>query len=230
LIAALRGVAAEAITTGQIAYDPRRPRTRGMVNRIPDTSRYTFTEHGLHTAMFLSAVYDRRPLIALAHLADHATSPPLRESARAYQAALENLSYTTGLAAQPHNTTQPIDSKFRFRQPAQHGRGGGTPIRGPIVRRIRRQPIEEFAWPIRHAVLTNIVVSMSTTTPIRSTEPIRNARNRLSLQTRRSSMSEELSRPVNGVSFVVASSLAGRSMTFRLSNLATRTRAREVGL
>ena len=63
-----------------------------MINRIPHTHRYTITEHGLHTAMFLSAVHDRFLPTGLAHLADHTTSHPLRAAARAYQMALESLS------------------------------------------------------------------------------------------------------------------------------------------
>jgi len=99
LIAELRGVDTETITTGQITYDLRRLRTRNMITRIPHTHRYLITEHGLHTAMFLSAVHDRYLPTGLAHLADHTTSPPLRTATRAYQTALENLSHTTGLAA-----------------------------------------------------------------------------------------------------------------------------------
>lgn len=99
LIAELRGVNTETITTGQITYDLRRLRTRGLIARIPHTHRYTITDHGLHTAMFLSAVHDRYLPTGLAHLTDHTTSPPLRTATRAYQTALENLSHTTGLAA-----------------------------------------------------------------------------------------------------------------------------------
>ena len=54
LIAELRGVDTEKITTGEITYDLRRLRTRNMITRIPHTHRYLITEHGLHTAMFLS--------------------------------------------------------------------------------------------------------------------------------------------------------------------------------
>jgi hypothetical protein len=90
---------------------------------VPQTHRYTFTEHGWHSAMLLSAVHDRHLPTRLAHLADHATSPPLREAARTHPTGLENLSHTTELADQPHNTTQPVNSKSRrrLRQPAQHG-------------------------------------------------------------------------------------------------------------
>ena len=82
-----------------MTYDLRRLRARGLITRIPNTHRYTITEHGLHTAMFLSAVHDRFLPTGLAHLADHTTSPPLRAASRAYHIALDNLTRTTGLAA-----------------------------------------------------------------------------------------------------------------------------------
>jgi hypothetical protein len=99
LTAALRAIPAEQVTAGQMTYDLRRLRARGLITRIPHTHRYTITDHGLHTAMFLSAVHDRFLPTGLAHLADHATSPPLRAASRAYRTAVENLSHTTGLAA-----------------------------------------------------------------------------------------------------------------------------------
>ena len=97
--AELRAVPAEQVTAGQMTYDLRRLRARGLIARIPHTHRYTITDQGLHTAMFLSAVHDRFLPTGLAHLNDHATSPPLRAASRAYQTALETLSHTTGLAA-----------------------------------------------------------------------------------------------------------------------------------
>jgi hypothetical protein len=99
LVAGLRGIPAETITAGQITYDLRRLRVRGLIARIPHTHRYIITKHGLHTAMFLSAVHDRFLPTGLAQLADHTGSPPLRQASRAYHTALENLSRTTGLAA-----------------------------------------------------------------------------------------------------------------------------------
>ena len=97
LVAELRGVPAQTITAGQITYDLRRLRVRGLIARIPGTHRYTISEHGLHTAMFLSAVHDRFLPTGLAQLADHTSSPPLRQASRAYHTALENLTRTTGL-------------------------------------------------------------------------------------------------------------------------------------
>jgi hypothetical protein len=97
-IADLRAIPPNQLTAGQITYDLRRLRARGLITRIPHTHRYTITDHGLHTAMFLSAVHDRFLPTGLAQLADP-TSPPLRQAARAYQQALENLTITTRLAA-----------------------------------------------------------------------------------------------------------------------------------
>ena len=99
LVAELRGVPAQTITAGQITYDLRRLRVRGLIARIPGTHRYTISEHGLHTAMFLSAVHDRFLPTGLAQLADHTSSPPLRQASRAYHTALENLTRTTGLTS-----------------------------------------------------------------------------------------------------------------------------------
>ncbi len=99
LTAELRALPAEQVTAGQMTYDLRRLRARGFITRIPHTHRYRITDHGLHTALFLSAVHDRYLPTGLAHLADHTTSPPLQTASRAYQKALETLSHTTGLAA-----------------------------------------------------------------------------------------------------------------------------------
>ena len=92
MVAQLRGVPAQTITAGQITYDLRRLRVRGLIARIPGTHRYTISEHGLHTA-----VYDRFLPTGLAQLADHTSSPPLRQASRAYHTVLENLTRTTGL-------------------------------------------------------------------------------------------------------------------------------------
>lgn len=98
VIAALRAIPPDQHATGQMTYDLRRLRARGFITRIPHTHRYTITDHGLHTAMFLSAVHDRFLSTGLAQLADP-TSPPLRQASHAYQQAFENLRNTTGLAA-----------------------------------------------------------------------------------------------------------------------------------
>ncbi|MET0993398.1 MAG: hypothetical protein ABWY20_04615 [Mycobacterium sp.] len=99
LTAELRGLDPATVTAGQITYDLRRLRVRGLITRIPHTHRYRLTEHGLHTAMFLSAVHDRFLPTGLAQLADKLTSPPLRAASHTYRNALDNLAGTTGLAA-----------------------------------------------------------------------------------------------------------------------------------
>jgi hypothetical protein len=96
----LRGLDPGTVTTGQITYDLRRLKSRGLITRIPHSHRYTVTEHGLHTAHFLTCIHDRLLPTGLAHLADHTgTPPPLQAASRAYNTALENLSNTTLLAA-----------------------------------------------------------------------------------------------------------------------------------
>ena len=99
LTAELRGLQPGAVTAGQTTYDLRRLKTRGLITRIPHSHRYTVTDHGLHTARFLTCVHDRFLPTGLAHLTDHTLCPPLRAASRAYNDALETLSRTTGLAA-----------------------------------------------------------------------------------------------------------------------------------
>ena len=97
LTTALRGLKPGPVTAGQTTYDLRRLKTRGLIARIPHSHRYTVTDHGLHTARFLTCVHDRFLPTGLALLADH-TPSPLRAASHAYNDALGNLSRTTGLA------------------------------------------------------------------------------------------------------------------------------------
>ena len=99
LTAELRGLPPGAVNAAQTTYDLRRLKTRGPINRIPRTHRYTVTDHGLHTAHFLTCVHDRFLPTGLAHLADHTTASPLQQASRAYNTAVENLSRTTLIAA-----------------------------------------------------------------------------------------------------------------------------------
>ena len=91
------GLKPGAVTAGQTTYDLRRLKTRGLITRIPHSHRYTVTDHGLHTAGFLTCVHDRFLPTGLALLADH-TPSPLRAASHAYNDALGDLSCTTGLA------------------------------------------------------------------------------------------------------------------------------------
>ena len=81
-----------------MTYDLHRLRARGLITGIPHTHRNKITDHGLHTAMYLSAVHDRF-LPTGRGLTDQIASPPLRTASHAYQTALDNLTRTTGLAA-----------------------------------------------------------------------------------------------------------------------------------
>jgi hypothetical protein len=96
LLTELRGT---PVTTGQVTYDLRRLRTHGLITRTPHTHRYTVTDHGLATAMFLSTVHDRLLPTGLAYLADHTTTSPLRTATSLYLKTIDKLSTATGLAA-----------------------------------------------------------------------------------------------------------------------------------
>lgn len=71
--AELRGLPAGAVTAGQTTYDLRRLKSRGLIIRIRGTHRYTVTDHGLHTAHFLTCLHDRFLTTGLEH-----TSPTIR--------------------------------------------------------------------------------------------------------------------------------------------------------
>jgi hypothetical protein len=99
ITAQLRGLPPELASAGQMTYDLRRLRTHGLIEKIPHTHRYQVTDHGLHTAMFLTRLHDRLIPTGLAHLANQSTPSPLRSAATAYQNAIDNLTNATGLAA-----------------------------------------------------------------------------------------------------------------------------------
>ena len=87
------------IKAHMLADDLRRLGTHGLIERIPHTHRYQVTDHGLHTAIFLTRLHDRLIPTDLAHLANQSTPSPLRSAATAYQNAIDNLTNATGLAA-----------------------------------------------------------------------------------------------------------------------------------
>ena len=96
----LLGLDPGAVTTGQITYDLRRLKHRGLITRIPGTHRYQVTDHGLDTAKLLTTIHDRFLPTALAQLAvpEH---PPgrLKAAATAYRKAVDTLTATTQFAA-----------------------------------------------------------------------------------------------------------------------------------
>jgi len=100
-LAPLLGLTAEAMTSGQISYDLRRLRIHGLIRRIPHSFRYQVTPAGLHQARFLTRLTQRLLIPGLSQLTD--PSPPLptplRAAARAYDAAIDELTRQAMLAA-----------------------------------------------------------------------------------------------------------------------------------
>ena len=101
LTAQLRGLATEAISTGQMTYDLRRLRLHGLIDRIPHTHRYQVTDTGLHHALFLTRVHDRLIRTGTAHHTDPnpPARSPLRAAVRTYNTALDHIIRQAGLAA-----------------------------------------------------------------------------------------------------------------------------------
>jgi hypothetical protein len=99
ITAQLRGLPPELASPGQMTYDLRRLRTHGLIEKVAHTHRYQVTNHGLHTAMFLTRVHDRLLPTGLAQLAEQSAPHQLRTAATAYQRAIDDLTTATGLAA-----------------------------------------------------------------------------------------------------------------------------------
>jgi hypothetical protein len=87
------------MTSGHITYDLRRLRTHGLIERIPHTHRYQLTDQGLRNALFLTHAHNRLLRTGLAELHGPPTPSTLRTAARAYEAAITDLTRTAGLAA-----------------------------------------------------------------------------------------------------------------------------------
>jgi hypothetical protein len=101
LIAPLLGTTAEHITAGQMTYDLRRLRAHGLIERVPRTRRYTVTATGLQDALLFTHAHDHLLRTGLSQVND--PSPPritkLHNAARAYQAAIDELTQNAQLAA-----------------------------------------------------------------------------------------------------------------------------------
>ena len=100
-LAPLLGLDAEAMTSGQLSYDLRRLRIHGLIERLPGTFRYQVTPAGIRQAMFLTRLTQRLLITGLAELAPPGPPMPsrLRAAARAYDAAIDDLTRQSGLAA-----------------------------------------------------------------------------------------------------------------------------------
>jgi len=100
-LAPLLGLDLEAMTSGQISYDLRRLRIHGLIQRIPHSFRYQVTTAGIRQALFLTRLTQRLLIPGLAQLTDPSPPAPsrLRAAARAYDAAIDDLTRQARLAA-----------------------------------------------------------------------------------------------------------------------------------
>jgi hypothetical protein len=58
-VADLQGVGMEQYTTGQLTYDLRRLRRKGIIWRVPNTQRYLLTPYGRKVALFFTRLHAR---------------------------------------------------------------------------------------------------------------------------------------------------------------------------
>jgi hypothetical protein len=100
-LAPLLGLAPEDMTSGQISYDLRRLRIHGLIQRLPGSFRYQVTTAGIRQARFLTRLTQRLLIPGLAVLTDPSPPAPsqLRTAARAYDAAIDELTRQATLAA-----------------------------------------------------------------------------------------------------------------------------------
>lgn len=98
-LAPLLGVDAEAMTAGQMTYDLRRLRLRGLIERIPRTHRYRVTDTGLRTAVFFTHAHNRLLRTGLAQINDPNTPSPLRSAFANLETQMDQLATRSHLAA-----------------------------------------------------------------------------------------------------------------------------------
>src|SRR6478735_565104 len=90
-----------------MTYDLHRLRARGLITRIPHTHRNKITDHGLHAAIYLSAVHDRFLPTGPAHRSDRlptATDSLPRIPDRARQPHPHNRSRRMTPSTRPQHT------------------------------------------------------------------------------------------------------------------------------
>jgi hypothetical protein len=87
------------MTSGQITYDLRRLRSHGFIERIPHSHRYRVTDTGLRHALFLTRAHTRLLRTGLRRNPRSTRPDQLRTAARAYEAAINDLTRTAGLTA-----------------------------------------------------------------------------------------------------------------------------------
>ena len=83
-----------------MAYDLRRLRAHGLIERIPRTRRYTVTDTGLQNALLFTHAHDHLLRTGTAQATDHSPDPsPLRKTATAYRHAFTDLTQRARLPA-----------------------------------------------------------------------------------------------------------------------------------
>ncbi len=87
--APLHGKDPANITPGQMTYQLRRLRLRGLIDRIPKSHRYRVTDQGLRLALFCTRVYSRVLRPGLARIMDDADESELGRSFRRLQQAMD---------------------------------------------------------------------------------------------------------------------------------------------
>jgi hypothetical protein len=95
LVADLLGVTTEQYTAGQMTYDLRRLRLKGLIFRPPRTNRYFVTPYGWKVARLFSRLEARvfRPAIAMFTANDAVLPFPLRQSLDRVDTQLDRLIY-----------------------------------------------------------------------------------------------------------------------------------------
>jgi hypothetical protein len=100
LLAPLLGLDPAQLTPGRVSYDLRRLRLRGLIERIPRSSRYRVTPLGLRMSIFCSRIYARLLRPGLSTL-DPLRSPhaPLAKAVAQLQNTIDILADSAKLAA-----------------------------------------------------------------------------------------------------------------------------------
>lgn len=98
-VAELLGRSLEQYTPGQMTYDLRRLRLKGIIHRIAKTHRYVVTTYGLKIALFFSKVYLRilRPGWNVVAETAHRFGQPLRRAFDRLQAEIDRLCHDARL-------------------------------------------------------------------------------------------------------------------------------------
>lgn len=112
LVASLLGRDLATYSRGAMTYDLRRLRLKGLIQRLPHSTRYVVTPLGRRVALFISRVYLRiwRPGAATLEETQSALPDPLRQALAQFDAALDRLCQAAHLVPPvplPHTASVP---------------------------------------------------------------------------------------------------------------------------